>query len=161
MPEFATRDFGTIRYEAEAALDFPQGLPAFEHCRRFLPLTVEVSEPLVFLQSLEDSSLCFLTVPIQVVDRDYQLRMDKEDLELVGFSAGSTPRVGEEVLCLAVVSIREQGPTANLLAPIVINLQVRRGVQAVGSESGYSHQHPLLPAEAESGIAAEPCACGI
>jgi len=51
------------------------------------------------------------------------------------------------VLCLAVLSIRENGPTANLLAPVVINLSNGKGVQAVAVSSGYSHQHPMCAAE--------------
>jgi flagellar assembly factor FliW len=47
-----------------------------------------------------------------------------------------------------VLSIREGGPTANLLAPLVINMRNLKAVQAVAAESGYSHQHVLLPEEA-------------
>jgi flagellar assembly factor FliW len=151
MPVFATSNFGSVEYEAAGTLEFPRGLPAFENCRRFLALTLPQSEPLVFLQSLEDEGLCFITVPVQVVDRDYCLRMEPEDLELVGLDAA--PRIGTDVLCLAVLSIREEGPTANLLAPIVVNLRDRRAVQAIAAESTYSHQHPLM--------AAEPCACAV
>lgn len=153
MPVFETRNFGPITYQPEAALEFPRGLPAFENCRRFLALTLPRSEPLVYLQSLEDAGLCFITVPVRVVDNRYRLTMAAEDVELIGLAPGAAPRIGEDVLCLAVLSIREEGPTANLLAPIVVNLGNRRGVQAVAPESGYSHQHPIM--------AAEPCACAV
>jgi flagellar assembly factor FliW len=160
MPVFDTRNFGSITYQPETALEFPRGLPGFENCRRFLALTLPAREPLVFLQSLDDSGLCFITVPIQVVDRDYRLRMASEDLELIGFPAGGVPQIGTDVLCLAVLSMREEGPTANLLAPIVVNLRDRRTVQAVTPESAYSHQHPLMPAESAP-EAVEPCACAV
>ena len=52
------------------------------------------------------------------------------------------------MLCLTVLSVRETGPTANLLAPIVVNLRNRKAVQAVAAESDYSHQHALMPEEA-------------
>jgi len=160
MPLFETRNFGSISFEPETALEFPRGLPAFENCRQFLALTLPEREPLVFLQSLEDSGLCFITVPVQVVDRDYKLRMAPEDLELIGLPTGAPPRIGDQVLCLAVLSMREDGPTANLLAPIVVNLRSRHAVQAVAPESSYSHQYPLMPAEAAH-QGAEPCACAV
>jgi len=47
-----------------------------------------------------------------------------------------------------VIAIRETGPTANLLAPIVENLRNLKAVQAVAPESEYSLQHVLLPEEA-------------
>jgi flagellar assembly factor FliW len=161
MPVFETRHFGAIGYEPETALEFPRGLPAFENCRRFLALSLPQREPLIFLQSLEENALCFLTVPVGVVDRQYELRMTDEDRELIGLAAGAEPRIGEDVLCLAVLSMREEGPTANLLAPIVMNLRDRRAVQAVAPGSGYSHQHPLLPAEAVPEGAPEPCGCAV
>jgi flagellar assembly factor FliW len=155
MPVFATRNFGPVPYETGGTLEFPRGLPAFENCRRFVALTLPQSEPLVFLQSLEEEGLCFITVPVQVVDRDYRLLMTAEDLELAGLPA-AVPEIGKDVLCLAVLSIREEGPTANLLAPIVVNLRNRKAVQAIAPESTYSHQHSLMPAGA-----AEPCACAV
>jgi flagellar assembly factor FliW len=148
MPLFETRDFGPIDYQPEAALEFPRGLPAFENRRRFLALTLPQSEPLVYLQSLEDAGLCFITVPVRVVDNRYRLAMADEDLELIGLVPGAAPRIGEDVLCLAILAVREDGPTANLLAPVVVNLGNRRAVQAVAPEAAYSHQHPIFAAAA-------------
>jgi flagellar assembly factor FliW len=42
-----------------------------------------------------------------------------------------------------------RSPTANLLAPIVVNLKTHRAIQAIQADSGYSHQHPLLAAARE------------
>jgi len=52
------------------------------------------------------------------------------------------------VLCLAVLSFRPTGPTANLLAPVVVNVANLKAVQAVMADSGYSHQHALAAQEA-------------
>jgi len=148
MPVFETKNFGLIPYQPESALEFPAGLPGFEDRRCFLALRFEASDPLVFLQSVEDPDLCFITLPVLAVDPRYQLEVGGEDRQLVGLPAEGRPRIGEEVACLAVVSIRETGPTANLLAPVVVNLRNLKAVQAVAPESGYSHQHLLLPEEA-------------
>ena len=72
----------------------------------------------------------------------------EQDLEVLGLPAHHQPRIGEDILCLAVLSIRKTGTTANLLAPVVVNLKNYRAVQAVTPESGYSHQHLLFPQEA-------------
>jgi flagellar assembly factor FliW len=102
----------------------------------------------VFLQSLEDPALCFITLPVLAVDPQYRLEVSGDDLGQLGLSPGKQPRIGTDVLCLTVVSIRESGPTANLLAPIVVNLRNLKAVQAVALESEYSLQHVLLPEEA-------------
>ncbi|MDE3165489.1 MAG: flagellar assembly protein FliW [Acidobacteriota bacterium] len=147
MPVMQTKNFGTIEYAPDSELEFPRGLPGFDERRRFVAVRFVESDPLIYLQSIEDPGLCFITMPVLAVDPAYRLRLAGEDLNEIGLPGARQPRIGEEVFCLTVLSIRETGPTANLLAPIVINLKTRRAVQAIAPEGGYSHQHELLPAE--------------
>jgi flagellar assembly factor FliW len=148
MPVAVTRNFGRLPYDDAQVIEFPRGLPAFEDRRHFVPVHFPHSDPLMFLQSLEEPGLCFITIPILAVEPRYRLQVDAEDLALVGLPPGRRPRIGDDVLCVAVIAVRETGPTANLLAPIVVNLHNRKAVQAIASDSGYSHQHPLAPREA-------------
>jgi flagellar assembly factor FliW len=149
MPFLETRNFGTVPYELDSVLEFPEGLPGFEQKRRFLPIQAPDTEPLIFLQSAEDPSLCFVTLPILAVEPAYRLDMEDADKELIGLAPGHPPQIGRDVLCLTIVSIRESGPTANLLAPVVVNLRNRLAVQSVAAGSTYSHQfHLTAPQEA-------------
>jgi flagellar assembly factor FliW len=148
MPDFETTSFGRITYQPEWTIEFPSGLPGFEERRRFAAVKFEHTAPLVFLQSLEDPALCFITLPILAVDPQYKLAVSGEDLGQLGMAHGKQPSIGTDVLCLTVIAIRETGPTANLLAPIVVNLRNLKAVQAVAPESEYSLQHVLLPQEA-------------
>jgi len=148
MPVVETKNFGKISFEPESELEFPCGLPGFDSSRRFIAVRFVESDPLVYLQSLEDPGLCFITAPIQAVDPQYRLKVSAEDLAHLGLPAARQPRIGEDVLALTVVSIRETGPTANLLAPVLVNLRNRKAVQAVSEEAGYSHQHAILSEEA-------------
>ncbi len=148
MPVAQTSNFGSISFSPEAAIEFPRGLPGFDDRRRFVALQFKDTAPIVFLQSLEYPDLCFITMPVLAVDPQYRLQVSTEDLAEVGLSTLRQPRIGEDVLCLAVLSLRESGPTANLLAPVVVNLRNLKAVQAVAPESAYSHQHTLLAEEA-------------
>jgi flagellar assembly factor FliW len=154
MPQIDTTHFGRISYQEDAVFLFPAGLPGFEQAREFLPLSFPDTQPLIFLQSMEDPGLCFIALPVLAADPSYRLEMSEEDIASIGLPAGSRPRIGEEVLCLAVLSLRESGPTANLMAPIVVNLRTRRSVQAIAQVEGYSHQQPLVAASQESQAAA-------
>jgi flagellar assembly factor FliW len=145
MEAFNTKNFGRIQFDPETAIEFPAGIPGFEQRHRFLALSYPDNEPLVFLQSLEDSALCFITLPVLAVQPAYRLKLSADDLSILGLPATRTPRIGNELLCLVIISVREDGPTANLLAPVVINLKNRKAMQAVVAESDYSHQHRLLP----------------
>ena len=148
MPLAETINFGTIFFSPESVFEFPHGLPGFEERRRFVPVQSPRTAPILFLQSLEEPSLCFTTLPILVIDPQYRLSIMEQDLEALGFPVDPQPRIGDDVLCLAVLSIRETGTTANLLAPVVVNLKNYKAVQAVTPDSGYSHQHFLFPQEA-------------
>lgn len=147
MPVLETKHFGTLSYEADSELEFPLGLPGFDDRKRFVAVHFVENDPLIYLQSLEDPALCFITMPILAVDPRYRLKVSGEDLGYLGLSPARQPRIGDDVLCLSVLSVRETGPTANLLAPVVVNLRNRKAVQAVAPESDYSHQFALMPQE--------------
>jgi flagellar assembly factor FliW len=67
------------------------------------------------------------------------------------------------VLCLALISVDEAQPaTANLRAPLVINLATNLAVQAIQDESKHSARFPIMlsaPEETESIPAMEPQPC--
>ena len=143
MPQCETKYFRTFSYDEGATVAFSAGLPAFENCRRFLPMEQADRRPFVFLQSLDEPSLCFITLPVAGIDPGYKLKMSAQDLESTGLEG--PPSTGTGVLCLAVVSFQTSAiPTANLLAPIVVNYGTRRAVQAVRDDSAYSCCHPLV-----------------
>jgi flagellar assembly factor FliW len=147
MPRVHTGQFGELDYEEESTFLFPRGLPGFEHCRRFVLLNEPSLEPLVHMQSLEIPDLCFLALPVQTIDHTYETEITPEDQQALGGTAMT--------LDLALLSVASEGHlTANLLAPIVINLADRIAVQAVRSDLKYSHQQPV---ELEDGV--EEAAC--
>jgi flagellar assembly factor FliW len=148
MPTFSSRHFGPIEYQDDATFEFPAGLPGFEHERRFVPIEHAASKPIVFLQSLTRPELCFITLPVLAVKKDYRLAVSPEDLRALALADDRQPVIGADVLCLALISVAEgRLPTANLLAPVVVNLRTRRAVQAIQEESAYSLQYPLLGEE--------------
>jgi flagellar assembly factor FliW len=137
-------------YSDKDAVVFPFGLPGFPEEKSFLVLQRPDEYPLVYLQSAANPDLCFLAIPILAVDNLYTLHLSPDDAAVLG--TVEKPRIGDDVLCLALVAVRESGPTANLFAPIVINLANRTGAQCLNGAGTYSHQHPLVAAE--QGVAA-------
>ena len=144
MPAVKTKYFGKIPYEPGSEIGFPAGLPAFEEHRKFVLIQLPKTHPLLFLQSLEDPDVCFPVLRALAVDPNYRLQLAKEDLRRLDLPTSRQPRLGEDIECLAIVALRKDGATANLLAPVIINLRKMQAVQAVGGDS-YSLQHPLRP----------------
>jgi len=67
-----------------------------------------------------------------------------EDRLALGIEASGASR--DQLLCLAVVTAYDDSPpTANLLAPVVVNLANGSAVQSVRYGAAYSHMHPLKP----------------
>jgi flagellar assembly factor FliW len=146
MPQCETKYFGTVSYEASAAVEFAAGLPGFESCHRFLPIEEAARRPLIFLQSLEQPGLCFVTLPVAAIEPGYQLKISTEDAAAVGLDPERDLPV--DVVCLVVMSIADAGtPTVNLLAPIVINPRNGRAVQSVRDDAVYPCRRPLGRAE--------------
>lgn len=144
MPTADTRHFGPLHYEDSSVLIFPVGLPGFDPETRFALVEQPELAPLVYLQSLQSPELCFLAVPAHAIEAGYSVRISAEDLERLDLDSSRQPDPGREVLCLALLCAPENGPvTANLLAPIVVNLASGVAVQAVRADSRYSHQHPI------------------
>ncbi len=144
MPQVETQYFGTMSYREESVFNFPAGLPAFTNEKRFVPIELEQHSPLIFLQSLAQPALCFLAFPILVVDRGYRLAIAPDDLQALELSPDRQPDLASEVAVLALLSLHEGlPPTANLMAPIVVNLKTRQALQAIRQDSEYSHQHHI------------------
>jgi flagellar assembly factor FliW len=146
---FDSQYFGPLEFDAGAAFDFSEGLPGFESERFFAPIEIPGQHPLLYLQSVNRPDLCLITLPVRTVCADYQLEVLPEYLDVLGISRESDPRIGSDLLCLTIILVDEERKvTANLLAPIVVDMRTRKAVQAIQSESGYGCRHPLeIPGE--------------
>jgi flagellar assembly factor FliW len=151
MPECLTKYGGVTAYSEDTVFEFPDGLIGFENETRFVPLQVPGGEPLVLLQSLITPQLCFLALPVRAVDPDYRTAIRPEDLMRLEFTPGQQPAIGEEAICLTLITIHEGGTTtANLLAPVVVNARTHRAVQCISLDQSHSHEYQFLTAEETS-----------
>lgn len=145
MPSCQTRDFGPAGYSEDSVIRMERGPLGFEEETRFVLLQQPAQYPLVYLQSVRTAELCFLALPVLAVDSEYVLQLSPEDAALIGVPG--QPVIGRDVLCLALLTVHTDGPTANLLAPVVVNLQSRAALQCIVADGGYSHQFALMRAE--------------
>ena len=136
--------FGTLTVEDADLLRFPYGLPGFEREQSFVALRQPEYAPLVFLQSVTTRSLCFLSLPVPLIDPHFRLRLNADEQHLFGLSGQSAEQVPERLLTLAILTTHPEGPpTANLLAPVVIAPDQGLAVQSLQFDSGYSHCCPV------------------
>ncbi|MBC8165933.1 MAG: flagellar assembly protein FliW [Bryobacteraceae bacterium] len=145
MPRANTRYFGIKEYSEDAVIELAAPMLGFANEKTFVIIQLPEQHPLVYLQSTRTPDLCFVALPVLAVDVAYDLLLSEEDSRLLGVS--TKPSIGVEVLCLALIAVDQSGTTANLLAPVVINLRSLRAAQCVNPETSYSHQHLLKTGE--------------
>lgn len=122
---------GLIEWEPEAELFLPAGLPGFESERRMIPIEIPAQRPLVFLQSAEDPAVCFVSLPVKAIDPSFELCLSEDDRSALLFDHAASPRIGSDVLCLALLLPAAGSMIANLSAPIVVNLHNSVCVQTI------------------------------
>jgi flagellar assembly factor FliW len=139
-----TAYFGELQYGDDSVYHFPAGLPGFEDHRSFVLVQRPDMHPLAFLQSLDRPEICFIGMPVYAIQKDYDLRLNDQELADLGFAPASEPRIGSDLLCLALIALQENSATtANLRAPVVISLASNRGIQSIQDVDDYSHRHPI------------------
>ena len=111
MPICQTRYFGTAEFQDDSVLAFAQGLPGFPDETEFVLLQRPAEYPLVYLQSTRTPDLCLLAIPVLSADGGYILELSDEDARRLELPV--CPKIGSDVLCLALVSVHTDEPTAN------------------------------------------------
>ena len=139
--KFDTERFGEVSYSPEEVLTFPRGIPAFENMHSWI-LVGSDENAVKWLQSLDDPELALPVTSPDAIQPDYNARIPEEELKLIG---GTNPA---DLALLIVVSIPQSAPwnmTANLRAPIIINLKTHKAVQVIALNEEYPIRHVVLP----------------
>jgi flagellar assembly factor FliW len=126
---------GEIEFGPNSELFFPTGLPGFEGERGILPVEIPAQKPLVYLQSLTNPEVCFVSLPVFVVNSGFHLRLSDDERSILQLSGDGDPMIGVDVLCLALLIPSLGSVRVNLNAPVVINLHNSRGVQCLCADT--------------------------
>lgn len=143
--EIKTSYFGPVQVDPAKIIYFPDGIWGFEDHREFLVLDVP-EKRYKCLQSVEDEYVAFIIVNPWDYYGDYEFEMSDGEFERIG--ATKT----EQLAVFNILTLRNclETTTVNLLAPLVINVDEKKGRQMVLNESRYTTRMPLFP-EGQSG----------
>jgi flagellar assembly factor FliW len=122
---------------ARNAISFPDGIPGFEACRRFVLLTSEAMAPLQRIESIEGPPAAFLGIDPRLVLTGYGCELSDNDRRALAADGDST------LLWFAIISEADGVLYANLRAPIVINPQRMIGRQVLSDDGRYPIRHAL------------------
>lgn len=138
-----TKYFGEIEFDQADAVRFEHGILGFEGENSFAVLDLFENKSFTCLQSTEDTNVAFILVKPWDFFRDYQISISKEVLEDLNIEDE------KQVAIYNILSVQTslKDATANLLAPIVINVDKRHGKQYVLREESYTTRHRIFPQE--------------
>jgi flagellar assembly factor FliW len=122
---------------ARNAIAFPDGIPGFEACRRFVLLTSDALAPLHRIESIEGPPAAFLGIDPRLVLTGYGCQLSATDLRALDAESETT------LLWFAIISEADGVLYANLRAPIVINPQRMIGRQVLPDDGLYPIRHAL------------------
>jgi flagellar assembly factor FliW len=134
--------FGDVEVAADSLIVFPSGFIGFQDRKRFILL--DHKEPFSWLQSVDDPYLAFVVVDGAEFGQNYNVSPPKDDKDLALLE-------GDEYAILVIVTVRPDPTmtTANLKAPLFVNLRNRQGVQAVFDHPDLSTRFRLWIPESE------------
>ena len=132
MMTFKTSRFGEIEVSEDTLLTFPTGLVGFPAVQKFVVLDVAEDCQYQWFQAINEPDLAFVIIDVHLLNPEFKAEVSDEGLAELEI----TPT--DPVLIMAVVTIPSGEPehaTANLRAPLVVNLRTRKGKQLILHES--------------------------
>lgn len=129
-----TSRFGEIEVPDESVIRFPEGIVGFRETTEFVMFDCGDEGVFKWLQSSQDPEIAFVICEANLIIPGYQIIVGKK--ELSALEAETT----DELLVALILSIPEdpREMTANLLGPLVFNVEKRSGMQVVLINPAYS-----------------------
>jgi flagellar assembly factor FliW len=131
---------GEFDVSEDQLITFTRGLPGFPEGNRYA-LMPTGRDGVFWLQSLDFTALSFLLVdPFQFFPGTYFLDLTPEDQARIGTTEPA------ELLVLSIVTLGAhpgQSATANLRAPLLVNLRSRSAFQSIRADGNFGVREPL------------------
>lgn len=135
-----TSRFGRVELQNNDVLTFPEGLLGFADLRQFVLLDDPSDEIFAWLQSCESSHIAFPVLEPELFTEAYKANLTKSDLEALKLPSQDKARY------FTIVTIPDDPTqmTANLKAPIVVNVNDRVARQCVLQDNNLAIREPIF-----------------
>lgn len=128
--------FGDLTVPADSVIEIPSGLIGFPRHKDYV--MIDHKPPFSWLHALDDPNLAFVVVDGFQFGENYSVKapIGDKDADL---------RENDEYAILVLVTVRPDPrmTTANLKAPVFVNVRNRKGVQVIFDDARYSTRFPL------------------
>ncbi|OPD37856.1 flagellar biosynthesis protein FliW [Clostridium botulinum] len=139
-----TKYHGCIKYEEKDVIYFEKGIPGFEELKKFILFPVEDNDVFSVFHSIEKEDMGIIVTSPFSIEKDYEIQLEEEQIKNLKLQDE------KDTLVLNTVTLSSDIDkiTANLRAPIVINIKEKIGEQIIINSDKYKVKHPLFKEEA-------------
>jgi flagellar assembly factor FliW len=138
--------FGDIEFAKGDIIQFPEGMIGFQKLNKYVVVNTKEGSPYRWLQSVEEPKLAFLVSIPEFFVEEYTPEISNSEAKSLGLKP-ETPH-----LILVTTTIPRGNPnlaTANLAAPIIINLESRKAKQVILEDEAYTIRYPIFSGQKE------------
>jgi flagellar assembly factor FliW len=135
-----TSRFGVVSITNEDVIQFPEGLLGFNELHRFVLLDDPSDEIFAWLQSCEEPNIAFPLLEPELFAASYKIQLTKHDLEVLGLKSPE----GLRSFTIITIPADPTQMTANMKAPIVINVASRVARQCVLQDNSLAIREPIF-----------------
>ena len=118
---------------------FEKGIPGFEDYKYFNVNIIKDNEKFYSIVSKEDDNIGFISISPFDIKKDYEIDLDDQFIKELDIKNEKDVLV----LCLITLGKSLKDSTANLKAPIIINIKNNRGKQLILQDDKYKIKEPL------------------
>ena len=143
--KFTTTRFGVVEVDEDKIIRFVGSIPGFPDAKEFVLIPHKEDSPLAWLQSTELADVAFVVTEPWAYFKDYNPAISEWDLEQLKATEDDFDEEAS-LLVLSILTIPgDPGKiTANLMAPVIINLRNNLAIQVILAYDGYTTKHPLI-----------------
>lgn len=135
----STKFFGELEVQDRDIISFKEGIPGFKELVK-CALIHDSDTDFSYLQSVDNKSVCFIIIPPAAIVGNYDIEISEDTVEELEISNE------EDVSLYAILTVPEDinKMTANLKAPIIINIKNGQGKQEILDDERYEIKHRVI-----------------
>lgn len=135
-----TKYHGAVEIEENEILRFEKGIPGFLDEKQFVLIPLSDDDTFFVMQSLEKMELAFVVSSPFSFFREYDFKLEESVVEELELDSE------KDISVFSILTVQDpfEKTTANLQAPVIINLKNRKAKQVILHNEQFSTKHPIF-----------------
>ncbi|NCU16697.1 flagellar assembly protein FliW [Pallidibacillus pasinlerensis] len=135
-----TKYFNEVTINKKDILHFEHGIPGFLEEKEFVILPLTEDNVYFVLQSVRTTELAFVVTNPFLFYKDYDFKLDEAIVEQLDIKQPT------DVAVYSILTLQDpfEKTTANLQAPVIVNVKNNKAKQVILNDENYKTKHPLF-----------------